>query len=114
MPDGSFHDLWNLLQKIMPKTACSTCDLWIFSQHLDFPAKNLKITWTDKDLKGKENVKRRDRGKQLEEKESHLSKGENVENIKRDGVHRKKLLLPLYFVSCFGLPYLVFLLIKQN
>jgi len=30
---------------------------------VDFPAGNLKITWTDKDLKGKENIKRRDMGK---------------------------------------------------
>ena len=27
---------------------------------VDFLARNLKITWTDKDLKGKENIKRRD------------------------------------------------------
>ena len=25
----------------------------------DFPTGNLKITWTDKDLKGKENIKKR-------------------------------------------------------
>jgi len=43
---------------------------------VDFLAKNIKITWTDKDLKGKENIKRRDRGERLEERENHLSKGE--------------------------------------
>jgi len=28
---------------------------------VDFLARNLKVMWTDKDLKGKENIKRRDR-----------------------------------------------------
>jgi len=36
--------------------------LWIFSQPVDFLAINLKITWTEKDLKGIENIKRRDKG----------------------------------------------------
>jgi len=44
----------------MCKTACSIGGLWIFPQPVDFLARNLKITWTDKDLKGKENIKRRD------------------------------------------------------
>jgi len=35
---------------------------WLVPQPVDFLPKNLKITWTDKDLKGKENIKRRDRG----------------------------------------------------
>jgi len=64
---GSFHDLWNLLQKIMRKRVCSTSGLWIFPQPLDFPAGNLKITWTDKDLKEKKNKKKREGGKWLEE-----------------------------------------------
>jgi len=29
---------------------------------VDFLARNLKITWTQKDLKEKENIKRRDKG----------------------------------------------------
>jgi len=60
------------------KIECSIGGLWIFPQPMDFLARNLKITWTDKDLKGKENIKRRDRGKRLEERENYLSKGENV------------------------------------
>jgi len=59
---GFFLDLWSLLQKIIRKTTCFTGGLWIFPQLVDFPARNLKITWIDKDLKGKENIKRRDRG----------------------------------------------------
>jgi len=57
--------------------------------------------WTNKDLKGKENIKRRDRGKRLEERENHPSKGENVEKIKGGRSQKKLLLLPLYFVSRF-------------
>jgi len=56
---------------------------------VEFPARNLKITWTDKDLKGKENIKRRDMGKRLEKRENHLSKGENVGKDKR-GVFTEK------------------------
>jgi len=63
VPGGFFHDLWSLLQKIMCKTECSIGDLWIFPQPVDFLARSVKITWTHKDLKGKENIKRRDRGK---------------------------------------------------
>jgi len=74
VPGGFFHDLWRLLQKIMRKTECSIGDLWIFPQPMEFPARNLKITWIDKDLKGKENIKRRDRGKRLEERKNHLSR----------------------------------------
>jgi len=37
---------------------CSTSGLWILPQPVDFSTRNLKITWTDKDLKGKENIKR--------------------------------------------------------
>jgi len=62
VPGGFFHDLWFRLQKIMRKTECSIGDLWIFPQPVDFLARKLKITWTQKDLKEKENIKRRDRG----------------------------------------------------
>jgi len=41
---------------------CSTSGLWIFPQPVGFPARNLKITWTNKDLKGKENIKKREGG----------------------------------------------------
>jgi len=64
VPGGSFHNPWSLVQKIMHKT-CSTGGLWILPQLVDFPARNQKITWTDKNLKGKENIKKRERGKQL-------------------------------------------------
>ena len=60
--NGSFHDLWSLLKKIMHKIACSIGGVWIFPQPVDFSTRNLRIMWTDKDLKGKENIKRRDRG----------------------------------------------------
>ena len=114
MPGRIFHDLWIWLQRCefqnslfhkylvdffttcgvcfrrsCTKTVCSIGDLWIFPQHVEFPARNLKITWTDKDLKGKENIKRRDMGKRLEKRENHLSKGENVGKDKR-GVFTEK------------------------
>jgi len=38
--------------------------------------------WTQKDFKEKENIKRRDRGKRLEERESDLSKEERGKKIK--------------------------------
>jgi len=44
------------------KIVCSTCAWWIFPRLVDFLMRNLKIMWTDKDLKGEENIKRRDRG----------------------------------------------------
>jgi len=86
-----------------------------FSTTYGFLARNLKITWTDKDLKGKENIKRKDRGKRLEERENHLSKGENMEeNIKERPSRKKILLFPLYFRLLFWLPLRVFLFIMQN
>jgi len=73
---------------------------------VDFLARNLKITRTGKDLKRKENIKRRHRGKRLEEIENYLRK--------KGGVHGKKLLLPLYFCLFFWLPFRVFIFIMQN
>jgi len=66
----------------MRKTECSIGDMWIFPQPVNFLARNLKITWTQKDLKEKENIKRRDRGKRLEERESDLIKEERGGKIK--------------------------------
>ena len=45
--------------------------------------------WTQKDLKEKENIKRRDSGKRLEERESDLSKEERGGDIK-GSVHEKE------------------------
>jgi len=73
----------------MRKTECSIGDLWIFSQPVDFLARKLKITWTQKDLKEKENIKRSDMGKRLEERESDLNKEERGGNIK-GSVHGKE------------------------
>jgi len=36
--------------------------LWIFPQPMDVLARNLKMTWTDKDLKEKENKRKIKRG----------------------------------------------------
>jgi len=70
---------------------------------VEFPARNLKITWTDKDLKGKENIKRRDRRKRLEERENHLNKGKNVGKDKRGAFTEKNFFFFLsIFVCCFG------------
>jgi len=85
----------------MRKTECSIGDLWIFSQPVDFLARKLKITWTQKDLKEKENIKRRDRGKRLEERESDLSKEEREGNIKGER-SRKRTFFFLSFFICFG------------
>ena len=90
----------------MRKTECSIGDLWIFPQPVDFLARNLKITWTQKDLKEKENIKRKDRRKRLEERESDLSKEE------RGG--KKLLLLPLDFHLWWWLPFRVFIFSMQN
>jgi len=83
---------------------------------VDFPTRNLKITWTDKDLKEKIYIKRRDRGKQLEKRENHLNEGENVGKDKRKAFTKKKklLLLPLYFLLLLWLPFGFFFFIMQN
>ena len=96
VPSGCFHDLWSLLQEIMGKTVCFTGGLWIFPQPVNFPAKNLKITW--------ERGKRRDMEKRLEERENHVNKRENVEKIK-GGVFTKKKNFFFFFsisISCFA------------
>ena len=59
-----------------------------FSTTCGFLVRKLQITWTLKDLKEKENIKRRDMGKRLEERESDLSKEERGGNIK-GSVHGK-------------------------
>ena len=134
MSGGIFHDLWIWLQRCefqnslfnrclvdfsttcgvcfrrsCAKTVCSTGGLWIFPQPVEFPARNLKITWIDKDLKGKENIKRRDRGKRLEERENYLSKGENMEKDKRGAFSKKKTSSPSSRLGLlFWLPFGVY------
>ena len=53
-----------------------------FSTTRGFSSEKLKDYVTQKDLKEKENIKRRDRGKRLEERESDLSKEERGKKIK--------------------------------
>ena len=114
MLGGFFHDLWSLLQKIMRKIECSIGCLWIFPQLVDFLARNLKITWTDKDLKGKENINKRDREKRLEERENHLSKGENVGKDKRKAFTEKNFFFFSIFVCCFGYRLEFFISLCRN
>jgi len=86
----------------MRKTECSIGDLWIFPQPVDFLARNLKITWTQKDLKEKENIKRKDRRKRLEERESDLSKEERGGEIKEESSRKRKFFFSLAISICCG------------
>jgi len=58
VPGGFFHDLWILLHNIKCKIASSIGGPWIFPRLVNFSARNLNMTWTDKDLKEKERERR--------------------------------------------------------
>jgi len=79
---------------------------------VDFSARNLKITWTNKVLKEKENKRKRKRGERLAERENHLIEGREREKYKGGGAFTEKLLLFSSISSLsLCLPCLVFLYI---
>ena len=75
---------------------------------MDFSVRNLKIMWTDKDLKEKGNKRKRKTGKWLEKRENHLNKERERGKYKGGGAFTKKLLLSPLFRYSLCLPCLVF------
>ena len=71
-----------------------------FSTTRGFSSEKLKDYVTQKDLKEKENIKRRDRGKRLEERESDLSKEERGGEIKEERSRKRNFFFSLAISIC--------------
>jgi len=74
--------LWSLLQKIKGKIRSSTGGLWNFPTTCGFFSEKSKDNVDSQEFNKKENKRKIKRGKQLEEREIHLNKRENMEKIK--------------------------------